>query len=118
MDPIALEDLALLEVLQRIDQTIPLESGHSEIRHRMVESGLVTEQGEGPQLTAAGIEMCKSLQHRVAADTQAAKIVEQRQADADPKTVTNPNSSINTGITTRHAHTVAVETEPASATTG
>lgn len=82
MDPIALEDLALLEVLQRIDQCMPLESGDTEIRQRLIDSGLVTEDGEWPQLTSAGIELCKSLQHRVAADAQAAKIIEQREDEA------------------------------------
>ena len=79
MDPIALEDLALLEVLQRIDQCLPLESGDTRIRQRLVESGLVTVDADPPQLTSAGIELCKSLQHRVAADAQAAKIIEQRE---------------------------------------
>lgn len=82
MDPIPLEDLALLEVLQRIDQCMPLESGDTEIRQRMVNDGLVDDEGaDMPRLTAAGIELCKSLQHRVAADTQAEKIIERRQAN-------------------------------------
>ena len=34
----------------------------------------------GGRLTTAGIELCKSLQHRVAADAQAARIVEAREA--------------------------------------
>lgn len=79
MDPIALEDLALLEVLQRIDQCMPLESGDTKIQQRLVESGLVTIDSDPLRLTSAGIELCKSLQHRVAADAQAAKIVEQRE---------------------------------------
>ena len=79
MDPIALEDLALLEVLQRIDQCLPLESGDTKIHQRLIESGLVTVDADPPQLTSAGIELCKSLQHRVAADSQAAKIIEQRE---------------------------------------
>jgi hypothetical protein len=42
----------------------------------------LAEEGEhGLRLTVAGVEMCKSLQHRVAADAQAAKIVEQRERD-------------------------------------
>jgi len=82
MDPIPLEDLALLEVLQRIDQAAPLTSGDTEIRQRLVESGLVADNEEPPRLTAAGIELCKSLQHRVAADAQAARIVEAREAEA------------------------------------
>jgi hypothetical protein len=81
MDPIALEDLALLEVLQRVDQCLPLESGDTRIHQRLTDSGLVTMETDPPQLTTAGIELCKSLQHRVAADAQAAKIMEQREAE-------------------------------------
>jgi len=80
MDPIPLEDLALLEVLQRIDQCLPLESGDTKIHQRLIDSGLVTIDSDPLQLTSAGIELCKSLQHRVAADAQANKIIEQRQA--------------------------------------
>ena len=81
MDPIAIEDLALLEVLQRVDQSLPLQSGDTKIHQRLIESGLVTMDTDPPQLTSAGIEMCKSLQHRVAADAQAAKIIEKREAE-------------------------------------
>jgi hypothetical protein len=82
MDPISLEDLALLEVLIRVDQRVVLTEGDSAIRQRMVESGLLTESDSGLELTAADIELCKSLQHRIAADTQAAKIVQQRENGA------------------------------------
>jgi len=86
MDPISLEDLALLEVLQRVDQHVVLTDADSAIRQRMVEGGLVSDGEFGLELTTAGIELCKSLQHRVAADAQAAKIVQQRdeslQSDA------------------------------------
>jgi hypothetical protein len=81
MDPIALEDLALMDVLRRIDASQPLE-GDGELLPRLVESGLVDDEGDIPTLTVAGVEMCKSLQHRVAADAQAAKILEERGADA------------------------------------
>lgn len=84
MDPIALEDLALLEVLQRIDQCMPLQSGDTKIHERLVESGLVTTDTDPLRLTLAGIELCKSLQHRVAADAQAAKIIEKREAGDAP----------------------------------
>ena len=82
MDPISLEDLALLEVLHSIDQGVELNAGQSEVRQRMVESGLAVDDQEGIKLTAAGIELCKSLQHRVAADTQAAKVLQQREDEA------------------------------------
>ena len=81
MDPIPLEDLALLEVLKRIDQGAELTVSDAPIRQRLYESALAMDVEGGMQLTAAGIEMCKSLQHRVAADAQAARIVEARQAD-------------------------------------
>jgi hypothetical protein len=84
MDPIAIEDLALLEVLQRVDQCLPMDSGDTRIQQRLIDSGLVTMETDPPQLTTAGIELCKSLQHRVAADAQAAKIIEQREAEGPP----------------------------------
>jgi hypothetical protein len=82
MDPISIEDLALLEVLQRVDQHVVLSDADSAIRQRMIEGGLVSEGEFGLELSSAGIELCKSLQHRVAADAQAAKIVQQREDDA------------------------------------
>jgi hypothetical protein len=80
MDPISLEDLALLDVLNRIDQQVELTHGDSEIRQRMVESGLIEDDANGLRLTTAGIELCKSLQHRVAADAQAEKVLQERAA--------------------------------------
>ncbi|MDQ2702575.1 MAG: hypothetical protein M3Y70_07110 [Pseudomonadota bacterium] len=83
MDPIPLEDLALLDVLRRIDGAQMVE-GDGELLPRLIESGLVAEDPEWPRLTVAGVELCKSLQHRLAADIQAAKVLEQRDAgDAD-----------------------------------
>jgi len=79
MDPISLEDLALLEVLTRISQQGALTDVDSVVRDRLIESGLVAEDDEGLALTSAGIEMCKSLQHRAAADAQAARILQQRE---------------------------------------
>ncbi len=79
MEPISLEDLALLEILQRVDQHIVLTDNDNAMRQRMIESGLIEEDEFGVSLTSAGIELCKSLQHRVAADQQAAKIVQQRE---------------------------------------
>src|SRR3546814_1959606 len=84
MDPIALEDLALLEVLQRVDQCLPLESGDTKIHQRLIDSGLVTIDTDPLQLTSAGIELCKSLKHRVAAGTQARHIIEQERKRKSP----------------------------------
>ena len=80
MDAISLEDLALLDVLNRIDQGVELVQGDTAIRQRMVESGLIEDDADGLRLTPAGIELCKSLQHRVAADTQVQKVLQQRAA--------------------------------------
>jgi len=79
MEPISLEDLALLEVLQRVDQHVVLTENDNAMRQRLLDSGLIEEDEFGLALTAAGIELCKSLQHRVAADAQAAKILQQRE---------------------------------------
>ena len=95
MDPISLEDLALLEVLHSIDQGVELNAGQSEVRTRMVESGLAVDDEEGIRLTSAGIELCKSLQHRIAADTQVARILQEREDEADTAQGmdASPNSS-------------------------
>lgn len=81
MEPISIEDLALLEVLKRIDAG-ELNKSDSQVMPRLLEDGLVTEASYGASLTLAGIELCKSLQHRVAADAQAAKILAQRGGGA------------------------------------
>ncbi len=87
MNEISLEDLALLDVLKRIDQGVELVHGDSVIRQRMVEDGLIDDDAAGLRLTTAGIEMCKSLQHRVAADAQVEKILQTR---ANSETQANP----------------------------
>ena len=86
MDEISIEDLALLEVLKRVDQQIEMESGDTEIHQRLVDSGLVLQDDEGMfHLSAAGVEMCKSLQHRVAADRQAERILAARDGAAEAR---------------------------------
>ena len=94
MEPISLEDLALLEVLKRVDLHNVLNEGDSAMRERMIESGLIDDGEDGLGLTAAGIELCKSLQHRVAADAQAAKIVQQRE-DAEASTEAGPLRTVS-----------------------
>ncbi|GAB3727320.1 hypothetical protein GCM10028862_03770 [Luteimonas pelagia] len=85
MDEISIEDLALLEVLKRVDQQIELKSGDTEIHQRLVQSGLLAEDEDGVfRLTPAGVEMCKSLQHRVAADLEAARILAEREGEQAP----------------------------------
>jgi hypothetical protein len=86
MDPISLEELALLDVLHRIDQQIQLTHGDSEIRQRMADSGLIEDDQHGLRLTPAGVELCKSLQHRVAADAAAEKVLQERTASEDGET--------------------------------
>ena len=78
MDEISLEDLALKDFLNRIDQGIELLHGEDAIRLRMVESGLIADDADGLRLTTAGLEMCKSLQHRVLVDTEAKRVMQGR----------------------------------------
>jgi len=79
MDPISLEELALLDVLERIDQGLEHGPNAAPLLERLVDVGLL-EKAEGSLvLTDAGIERCKSLHHRVAADAEAALVVLERQ---------------------------------------
>jgi len=82
MEPIPLEDLALLAVLQRIFQGDEPAPDDSAIRQRLLDSALVEEGEDGLCLTAAGVELCKSLQHRIAADNIAEKIRQERDDPA------------------------------------
>jgi len=83
IDPIPLEDLALLDVLQQIseaDEATPVET---EMTRRLLEGALVEEHEDGVRLTHAGIALCKSLQHRVAADKLASEIIDKRESEAE-----------------------------------
>nr|WP_232117507.1 hypothetical protein [Luteimonas sp. XNQY3] len=80
IDPIPLEDLALLDVLQQISQASESTHVETEIKKRLIESALIEDHEEGVRLTHAGIALCKSLQHRVAADKLASEIIEKRES--------------------------------------
>jgi len=88
MDPISLEDLALMDVLERIDQGLEYGPNAAQLLERLVELGLAELEGKAIRLTDAGIERCKSLHHRVAADAHAAAVLLEREkgAEADPNT--------------------------------
>ena len=79
MDPISLEELALLDVLERIDQGLDHGPNAAPLLERLVDVGLL-EKAEGSLvLTDAGIERCKSLHHRVAADAEAELVILERE---------------------------------------
>jgi len=82
IDPIPLEDLALLDVLQQVSQASEALSVETEIKRRLIEAALIEDHEDGIRLTHAGIALCKSLQHRVAADKLAAEILEKRELAA------------------------------------
>lgn len=77
---LSIEEVALLEVLQRVEDQVVLTQADSVCRQIMVDRGLVTVGEFGLQLTDAGVLLCKSLHHRVAAALEAAKIVAKRKA--------------------------------------
>ena len=72
------QDLDLLECLLRIDQNLSLDDRASALLDRLVEGGLVDREGACLALTTAGIERCRSLQHRIASDEEAAKVLAAR----------------------------------------
>jgi len=80
VDPISLEDLALLDVLQRIDQGHAPGDHSRALSERLVEAALAEAGEDGALiLTDAGVERCKSLRHRVAADAEAAQVLKERE---------------------------------------
>ena len=75
---ISQQKLDLLECLLRIDMRLALDPRADAMLERLIESGLVDTLGEENTLTLAGIERCQSLQHRVAGDKEAAKVLAAR----------------------------------------
>lgn len=79
MDPITLEELGLLDVLHRIDQGQPPDAHSRALCDRLVDAGLAEFDGNDLRLTEAGVERCKGLRHRVAADAEAALVLQERE---------------------------------------
>jgi len=79
LDPTTLEELGLLDVLHRIDQGQPPDAHSRPLRDRLVEAGLAQLDGDDLRLTEAGVERCKGLRHRVAADAEAALVLQERE---------------------------------------
>lgn len=79
MDPMSLEDLALLDVLDRIDQHVEPAPNSTALRQRLIDTGLVLDQDGKIRLSDAGIERCKSLHHRVISDAEAAALLAERE---------------------------------------
>jgi hypothetical protein len=72
------QEIDLLECLLRIDMGHAQDARAADMLRRLVEAGLVRESDNGLALTPGGIERCKSLQHRVAGDREAAKAIAER----------------------------------------
>lgn len=79
MDPISLEELGLLDVLHRIDQGQTPDPHAGPLLERLIDSGLVERDEQYLLLTEAGIERCKGLRHRAAADVEASLVLEERK---------------------------------------
>jgi hypothetical protein len=72
------EEIDLLECLLRVDLRQALDSRAYEMRERLIEEGLVDSSDGELTLTYAGIERCRSLQHRISGDKEAAKVLADR----------------------------------------
>lgn len=83
MDPISLEELALLDVLERIDQHLEHGPNAKPLLGRLVDVGLVEKVEGAMVLTDAGIERCKSLHHRVKADAEAELVLMEREKSGE-----------------------------------
>lgn len=73
----------LLECLLRIDREQVLDERSVGLVDRLFKAGLIEQESGRPTLTAAGIERCRSLQHRAAGDKEAAKVLAARASTRD-----------------------------------
>jgi len=87
MDPISLEELALLDVLERIDQHLPHGPNATPLLERLLEVGLTEVGDDALRLTDAGVERCKSLHHRVKADAEAELVLMEREKAGEPRAI-------------------------------
>ena len=72
------QELDLLECLLRVDLGHDLDPRARAMLERLIEAGLVDTSAGETTLTFAGIERCQSLQHRVAGDKEATKVLADR----------------------------------------
>jgi hypothetical protein len=78
VEDIGAEDLDLLECLLRIDLHQPLDARAHGLAARIVAAGLADHGDAGLTLTHAGVQRCKSLQHRLASDQEAMRVLQER----------------------------------------
>ena len=72
------DDIDLLECLLRIDLHEPVDDRAHRLVDRIVDAGLADRKTSGLSLTHAGVQRCKSLQHRAASDQEAVRVLQRR----------------------------------------
>ena len=75
---IGADDLDLLECLLRIDLHEALDDRAHGLTARIIDAGLADRDAAGLSLTHAGVQRCKSLQHRLASDQEALRVLQDR----------------------------------------
>ena len=80
---ISLEELALLDVLERINEELEHGPNAASLLTRLVDVGLAEIEERAMRLTDADVERCKSLHHRVKADAEAALLLQEREEASD-----------------------------------
>ena len=78
VEPIPRDQLDLFECLIRIDHGEALDGRADALLERLIDGGLVDRMGTTLTLTVAGVERCRSLQHRIASDREAARVLAER----------------------------------------
>lgn len=75
-----LQNADLLECLLRVDREEPLDERSAGLIDRLLDGGLLELVEGSLSLTCAGVERCRSLQHRVASDKEATRVLAERVA--------------------------------------
>jgi len=78
VESISRDQLDIFECLLRIDRGEPLDGGAGALLERLIDGGLVDRADTMLSLTPAGVERCRSLQHRIASDKEAARVLAER----------------------------------------
>ncbi|HST45457.1 MAG TPA: hypothetical protein VLK29_09580 [Luteimonas sp.] len=82
---ISLEELALHHCLMQVDGHAAGRGSETELQARLVAGGMAVRDGDALVLTPAGVELCRSLQHKIAAEKEAERVLAEGGGGGEPQ---------------------------------